>query len=122
MVANILNALSVISVLLFRRLYEREDIKEHIATFAGVKRRFSARQIQDLTIIDDYAHHPSEITGPYLMQQNERYRNREIVAIFQPHTFSRTVAMLNEFAESLSLADKVYLVEIFNSAREANGK
>lgn len=117
---NILNALSVITVL-YLEGFKAEDIKEHIATFGGVKRRFSARQIQDLTIIDDYAHHPSEITAT-IDAAKQRYPNREIVAIFQPHTFSRTVAMLNEFAESLSLADKVYLVEIFNSAREANGE
>ena len=117
---NILNALSVITVL-YLEGFRAEEIKEHIATFGGVKRRFSARQIQDLTIIDDYAHHPSEITAT-IDAAKQRYPNREIVAIFQPHTFSRTVAMLNEFAESLSLADKVYLVEIFNSAREANGE
>lgn len=117
---NILNALSVITVL-YLEGFKAEEIKEHIATFGGVKRRFSARQIQDLTIIDDYAHHPSEITAT-IDAAKQRYPNREIVAIFQPHTFSRTVAMLNEFAESLSLADKVYLVEIFNSAREANGE
>lgn len=117
---NILNALAVITVL-YLEGFKAEEIKEHIATFGGVKRRFSARQIQDLTIIDDYAHHPSEITAT-IDAAKQRYPNREIVAIFQPHTFSRTVAMLNEFAESLSLADKVYLVEIFNSAREANGE
>lgn len=117
---NILNALAVITVL-YLEGFKAKEIKEHIATFGGVKRRFSARQIQDLTIIDDYAHHPSEITAT-IDAAKQRYPNREIVAIFQPHTFSRTVAMLNEFAESLSLADKVYLVEIFNSAREANGE
>ena len=117
---NILNALAVITVL-YLEGFKAEEIKEYIATFGGVKRRFSARQIQDLTIIDDYAHHPSEITAT-IDAAKQRYPNREIVAIFQPHTFSRTVAMLNEFAESLSLADKVYLVEIFNSAREANGE
>ncbi|MBZ6528150.1 UDP-N-acetylmuramate--L-alanine ligase [Aerococcaceae bacterium DSM 111021] len=117
---NILNALSVITVL-YLEGFKASDINQHIATFGGVKRRFSARQIQDLTIIDDYAHHPSEITAT-IDAAKQRYPKREIVAIFQPHTFSRTVAMLKEFAESLGLADKVYLVEIFNSAREANGE
>lgn len=116
---NILNALSVITVL-YLESFKAEDIKEHIATFQGVKRRFSARQIQDLTIIDDYAHHPSEIKAT-IDAAKQRYPKKEIIAIFQPHTFSRTVALLKEFAESLELADKVYLVDIFNSAREVSG-
>lgn len=117
---NILNALSVITVL-YLEGFKAEDIKKHIATFEGVKRRFSARQIQDLTIIDDYAHHPSEIKAT-VDAAKQRYPEKEIIAIFQPHTFSRTVALMQEFAESLELADKVYLVDIFNSAREASGE
>lgn len=117
---NILNALSVITVL-YLEGFKAEDIKKHIATFEGVKRRFSARQIQDLTIIDDYAHHPSEIKAT-VDAAKQRYPEKEIIAIFQPHTFSRTVALMQEFAESLELADKVYLVNIFNSAREASGE
>ena len=117
---NILNALSVITVL-YLEGFKAEDIKKHIATCEGVKRRFSARQIQDLTIIDDYAHHPSEIKAT-VDAAKQRYPEKEIIAIFQPHTFSRTVALMQEFAESLELADKVYLVDIFNSAREASGE
>lgn len=117
---NILNALSVITVL-YLEGFKAADINQHIATFGGVKRRFSVRQIHDLTIIDDYAHHPSEIKAT-IDAAKQRYPKREIVAIFQPHTFSRTVALLKEFAESLELADKVYLVEIFNSARETDGE
>lgn len=117
---NILNALSVITVL-YLEGFKSEAIAENIATFQGVKRRFSARQIADLTIIDDYAHHPSEITAT-IDAAKQRYPNREIVAIFQPHTFSRTVALMKEFAESLDLADEVYLVDIFTSAREAEGE
>ena len=52
----------------------------------------------------------------------QKYPSKEIVAVFQPHTFSRTVALLNEFAESLNLADQVYLCDIFNSAREQSGE
>ncbi|XJS11319.1 UDP-N-acetylmuramate--L-alanine ligase [Aerococcaceae bacterium WGS1372] len=117
---NILNALSVITAL-YLEGFESEEIKEHIATFEGVKRRFSARQIQDLTIIDDYAHHPSEIKAT-VDAAKQRYPDKEIIAIFQPHTFSRTVALMKEFAESLELADKVFLVDIFNSAREVSGE
>src|SRR5699024_8967099 len=72
------------------------------------------------TIIDDYAHHPAEIKAT-IDAARQKYPNREIIAVFQPHTFTRTVALLGEFAESLDLADNVYLCDIFNSAREKEG-
>lgn len=117
---NILNTLSVIAVLTFEG-FTAADMAKELLTFQGVKRRFSARQIEGLTIIDDYAHHPSEIKATIDAAQ-QRYPHREIVAIFQPHTFSRTVALLNDFAASLEAADAVYLVDIFTSAREKEGK
>ena len=117
---NILNALSVIGVLLLED-FSVEEIAEHLLSFQGVKRRFSSRQINNLTIIDDYAHHPSEIKAT-IDAAKQRFPGREIIAIFQPHTFSRTTALLEEFAESLQEADTVYLVDIFHSAREQTGK
>lgn len=71
-------------------------------------------------LIDDYAHHPTEIKAT-IEAARQKYPDREIVAIFQPHTFSRTQSFLNEFADSLKSADKVYLCEIFGSARENIG-
>ncbi|MGO4928603.1 UDP-N-acetylmuramate--L-alanine ligase [Fundicoccus sp. Sow4_D5] len=117
---NILNALAIITVLQLEG-FKATDIAEHLKTFSGVKRRFSVKQVHDLTLIDDYAHHPSEIRAT-IDAAKQKYPNREVVAIFQPHTFSRTVALLHEFAEALNLADEVYLVDIFNSAREAVGE
>lgn len=116
---NVLNALAVISVLTLEG-FTAEQIAQHLATFAGVKRRFSVRQVKDLIIIDDYAHHPSEIKAT-IDAAKQKYPDREVVAIFQPHTFSRTVALLKEFAEALSMADQVHLVDIFTSAREKSG-
>ncbi|MGF3067121.1 UDP-N-acetylmuramate--L-alanine ligase [Facklamia sp. P12945] len=116
---NILNALAVIT-LLYLEGFKAKDIAEQMASFQGVKRRFSVRQVEDLIIIDDYAHHPSEIKATIDAAQ-QKYPNRRVVAIFQPHTFSRTVALLNEFAEALSIADHVHLVDIFTSAREQSG-
>ncbi|MBK0347805.1 UDP-N-acetylmuramate--L-alanine ligase [Aerococcaceae bacterium zg-ZJ1578] len=116
---NILNALSVIAVLTLEG-FAPADIKTHLATFGGVKRRFSVKQVYDLTVIDDYAHHPSEIRAT-IDAAKQKYPNRKVVAIFQPHTFSRTVALLEEFSEALNLADEVHLVDIFNSARESKG-
>ncbi|UUX34163.1 UDP-N-acetylmuramate--L-alanine ligase [Fundicoccus culcitae] len=116
---NILNALSVIAVLNLEG-FKAEDIAKNLATFGGVKRRFSEKQVGKLTIIDDYAHHPSEIKAT-IDAAKQKYPNRQVVAVFQPHTFSRTIALLQEFADSLSLADDVYLVDIFHSAREESG-
>lgn len=117
---NILNALSIIGVLSLEG-FEADGIAKHLATFSGVKRRFSVKEVHDLTIIDDYAHHPSEIQAT-IDAAKQKYPNREVIAVFQPHTFSRTVALLQEFADSLNQADDVYLVDIFNSAREAVGE
>lgn len=117
---NVLNALAVITVLTLEG-FKAEDIAKHLATFGGVKRRFSVKQVADLTIIDDYAHHPSEIRAT-IDAAKQKYPNRKVVAVFQPHTFSRTVALLEEFGEALNLADDVHLVDIFNSAREQAGE
>lgn len=116
---NVLNALGVITVLALEG-FDGAAIAENIKSFPGVKRRFSVRTVNDLTIIDDYAHHPSEITAT-IDATKQKYPDKKIVAIFQPHTFSRTVALLKEFGASLSLADEVYLVDIFTSARETSG-
>ena len=116
---NILNVLAVITVLHLEG-FVAEDIAEHLATYGGVKRRFASREVGELTLIDDYAHHPSEIKAT-IDAAKQKYPDRDIVAVFQPHTFSRTIALLNDFASALSIADEVYLVDIFHSAREAAG-
>lgn len=72
-------------------------------------------------IIDDYAHHPTEINAT-IEAARQKHPEREVVAVFQPHTFSRTEKFLDEFAESLSKADQVYLCDIFGSARENKGE
>ncbi len=117
---NILNSLAVIAVAYFEKV-NLDDIKTELLTFKGVKRRFSERQVADMTIIDDYAHHPSEIKAT-LDAARQKYPDKEIVAVFQPHTFTRTIALLDDFATSLNLADQVYLTDIFGSVREHAGK
>ncbi|WP_428829638.1 UDP-N-acetylmuramate--L-alanine ligase [Eremococcus coleocola] len=116
---NILNALAVITVLNLEG-FDKDLVAQHIASFPGVKRRFSARKVNNLTLIDDYAHHPSEIRATIDAAQ-QKFPHKRIVAVFQPHTFSRTIALLDEFGKALSLADDVYLVDIFHSAREHDG-
>lgn len=113
---NVLNALAVIGNLYIAG-FDMELVREHIRTFSGVKRRFTEKVIGDTTIIDDFAHHPTEIIAT-LDAARQKYPSKEIVAIFQPHTFTRTIALLDEFAEALNEADSVYLAEIYGSARE----
>lgn len=116
---NIQNALSVIAFSHYDGL-DAEKVKERLMSFKGVKRRFTEKNVMDTVIIDDYAHHPVEIKAT-LDAAHQKYPDREIVAVFQPHTFSRTIAMMDEFGEALDMADAVYLLDIFKSAREQNG-
>ncbi|ARJ38045.1 UDP-N-acetylmuramate--L-alanine ligase [Sporosarcina ureae] len=113
------NALSVIALCHYENI-PAEIVNERFASFTGVKRRFSVLELDDRVIVDDYAHHPTEIRAT-LDSARQKYPNREVIAVFQPHTFSRTAAMLDQFAESLSEADHVYLCDIFGSAREKVG-
>ncbi|SEM39035.1 UDP-N-acetylmuramate--L-alanine ligase [Mesobacillus persicus] len=117
---NVLNALGVIALCNYEGI-DAKIIEEQLQTFQGVKRRFSEKEIDGQIIIDDYAHHPTEIKAT-IEAANQKYPDRDIVAVFQPHTFSRTQTFLQEFADSLSQADQVYLCEIFGSARENHGK
>ena len=117
---NIQNALSVITLAYFEDL-DKKEVAKHLASFQGVKRRFSEKVISDTVLIDDYAHHPAEIQAT-IDAARQKYPNRKIIAVFQPHTFTRTVALLSEFAETLSQADSVYLSAIFTSAREQEGE
>jgi UDP-N-acetylmuramate--alanine ligase len=117
---NILNSLAVIALCHYENL-DPQIVKEQLLTFKGVKRRFTEKQAGSQVIIDDYAHHPTEIKAT-VEAARQKYPDREIVAVFQPHTFTRTQTFLDDFAASLNLADKVYLCEIFGSARENHGK
>ena len=116
---NIQNALGVIAFSHYEGL-DLDKVQERLQSFKWVKRRFTEKNVIDTVIIDDYAHHPAEIRAT-LDATHQKYPDREIVAVFQPHTFSRTVALLDEFGEALDLADAVYLCDIFTSAREQEG-
>jgi UDP-N-acetylmuramate--alanine ligase len=94
-----------------------EDIAAALKSFKGIKRRFSY-QIKELNLvyIDDYAHHPTEIDAVY-QAVSELYPNQKVLAIFQPHLFSRTKDFASGFAKSLSKFDEVLLLDIY-PARE----
>jgi UDP-N-acetylmuramate--alanine ligase len=117
---SVLNALSVIALCHYEEI-DAEVIQAQLQTFEGVKRRFNEKKIGNQVLIDDYAHHPTEITAT-IDAARQKYPDREIVAVFQPHTFTRTQSFLDEFADSLQKADTVYLCDIFGSARENIGK
>ena len=93
------------------------EIKENLLTFKNAKRRFAEEVINDTIIIDDYAHHPTEIKVT-LNAVRQKYPNKKLVVVFVPNTYSRTRDFKDEFASSLKTADKVYLTEI-DSNRES---
>jgi UDP-N-acetylmuramate--alanine ligase len=116
---SVKNALAVIALCNYEGV-PMQLILDQLQTFSGVKRRFSETYVGDQVLIDDYAHHPTEISAT-IEATKQKYPERKVIAIFQPHTFTRTKTFLAEFAESLSKADQVYLCDIFASARENVG-
>ena len=114
---NVSNALSTIAVADIMGI-DFETTKKGIASFSGTVRRFEYKgERNGFTIIDDYAHHPTEIKATLTSAQN--YPHKDIWCIFQPHTYTRTKAFFHEFAEALSLADHVILADIY-AARETD--
>ena len=94
-----------------------EEMKEGMKSFAGADRRFDFHiKEKDLVLLSDYAHHPDEVRA-CARSIKDLYSEKRITVLFQPHLFSRTADFYREFAESLSLFDKVILVEIY-PARE----
>jgi UDP-N-acetylmuramate--alanine ligase len=115
---NLLNAAAAL-VALDGLGFERRAAAHALSTFTGVGRRFDlAGEAAGVTVIDDYAHHPTEIAAT-LQAARERFPDRRIWAIFQPHTYSRTKALLDDFAAALAVADEIVLLEIY-AAREVD--
>jgi UDP-N-acetylmuramate--alanine ligase len=113
---NLMNALMAVAM---AKTYgiATEDIRKALLTFKGIRRRFSFQiKTKDLVFIDDYAHHPTEINAVH-QAVSELYPNQKVLAIFQPHLFSRTRDFADDFAKSLSAFDEVILLDIY-PARE----
>jgi UDP-N-acetylmuramate--alanine ligase len=113
---NLMNALMAIAM---AKTYgtTTESIAKAIGSFNGIRRRFSYQiKTDELVYIDDYAHHPTEINAVH-QAVRELYPNRKVLAVFQPHLFSRTKDFADGFAESLSAFDEVFLMDIY-PARE----
>ncbi len=114
---NILDALAAIA-LTTKLGVPSEDILQALKGFNGTKRRFERLGVRNgAVIVDDYAHHPTEIQTT-LDGARRSFPGRRIRAVFQPHTFSRTEKLFYEFSQSFQEADEVLLAEIFSSARE----
>ena len=93
-------------------------IKKGLKRFTGTNRRFEKKgEISGVTVVDDYAHHPQEIRAT--LETARHYPHKKLWVVFQPHTYTRTKAFLDEFAEALSLADEVILADIY-AARETD--
>ena len=113
---NVQNALAAIIMCSYLGVNE-DDIRRGLATFKGVQRRFDIRVKNETHIyVDDYAHHPEEIKAA-LTAARHAFPGKELTVVFQPHLFTRTRDFMDGFAESLSLADRVILLDIY-PARE----
>lgn len=114
---NVYNSLAAIAAALELNI-PISQIKQGLAGFSGTNRRFEKKgEINGVTIIDDYAHHPDEIHAT--LEAAKHYPHRKLWVVFQPHLYSRTSILLKEFAKELCAADNVILADIY-AARETN--
>ncbi len=114
---NVMNALAAFALADYLSI-DRQKTDTALKGYKGTDRRFQYKgSIGGVTVIDDYAHHPTEITATLKAAAN--YPHRKLWCVFQPHTYTRTKAYLKEFARSLCLADEVVLADIY-AARETD--
>ena len=115
---NVLNALACTAISTEYGI-SKKDIKDALIKFTGAHRRFEfkGKINNNVSVYDDYAHHPTEIKATYNSLKNKKYNKSW--AIFQPHTYSRTKLLLDDFAEALQNFDNVIILDIY-AARETN--
>ncbi len=111
----LLNALSVIAVCYYENI-KVEEVEKYLKTFKGATRRYSETKVLNNIVVDDYAHHPTEVEAT-IKTTKQKYPNKKIVGIFQPHTFSRTKTFAKEFIDIFKTLDYVYIFNI-HPARE----
>lgn len=109
----LLNSLAVISTCYLKNI-KLDQIEQKLKTFKGAKRRFKETKVLDNIIIDDYAHHPNEIKA-LIEGAKQKYKDKKIIAIFEPHTFSRTKQFYKQIAEELNKIDYSYIMDIYKS-------
>ena len=116
-VHNVYNTLSVISVL-DSLGFKQEEYAQYFSEFSGMGRRFQLYgEINDIKIIDDYAHHPTEVNATIQAISGSKRRK---LAIFQPHRYTRLEGLWQEFIESFKPVDKLYVLDVFNAGKEAD--
>ena len=114
---NVYNSLSAIAAAIELGI-PMEKIQAGLLHFTGTNRRFEKKgEIGGVTVIDDYAHHPQEIKATLTTAKN--YPHKKLWCVFQPHTYTRTAALLDDFVQALQEADEVILADIY-AAREVN--
>lgn len=116
---NVLNSLATIATILASEKNKLKNIKESLETFTGASRRFEFKKNlgNNILVYDDYAHHPTEIKAT-LRSAKDITKNR-VIAVFEPHTYTRTKALLNEFSEAFYDSDIAIMADIY-AAREPN--
>lgn len=113
---NILNALACVGMGLELSI-DFNVIAKSLADFAGVQRRFQLKaDVNDILVVEDYGHHPSEISQT--IQAARTFGKKRIVVAFQPHRYTRTKFLMNEFVEALSLSDYIVLTDIYAASEE----
>lgn len=115
---QLLNSLAVISICYYERI-EAKEVSKELKTFEGAKRRFTETIVGDNVIIDDYAHHPTEMKVT-IKAARQKYEDKNIIVVFQPHTYTRTEKFKDEYIEILKGVDKAYIMDIHGS-REKQG-
>ncbi len=117
---NILNSVAAAAAVLSLGV-DSETIKNGLSDFKGTHRRYEYKgDYNGASIIDDYAHHPSEMKAT--LKTAKSYTSGKVITVFQPHTFTRTKKLLNEFAEALTHTDEVILLDIYAAREKDNGE
>jgi UDP-N-acetylmuramate--alanine ligase len=112
-VRNAVGALAAIH----RAGHDPVEASTHLPQFSGTSRRFDVHgEFNGVTLIDDYAHHPTEIRST-LNAARQKYQDHKIIAVWQPHTFTRSKVFFNEFTQAFSAANEVIVTEVY-AARE----
>ncbi len=106
----LLNALAAIGVCHYKR-YDAKEVSKILKTFKGADRRFKETFVGDNVIIDDYAHHPTEVAVT-IKSARQKYPDKKVIAVFKAHTFSRVQDFKDEFVRALNLADKAFVMDI----------
>ena len=115
---NVYNALAVIAAINESGCNDIKTCAKHLETFTGMGRRFQkVGEIGDITIYDDYAHHPTEIKST--LSAMKSFTDKKIVAVFQPHRYTRLQSLWNDFKDALSSADRIIVTDVYAASEDA---